>query len=157
MVWSWTLPAGSTEGVPLVRDGTIFMQGFGDTVQALNAATGDLLWQYNHTLEQGVAPFHKRGIALGGELLYIGTSDVHVVALNVHTGAVVWDTKIGDNKVREQLNGGPLFADGRVLVGTAGTGVGAKPGGPQIVGLDALTGKELWRLGTIAKPARAGR
>ncbi len=27
LVWSWTLPAGSTEGVPLVRDGTMFMQG----------------------------------------------------------------------------------------------------------------------------------
>jgi alcohol dehydrogenase (cytochrome c) len=56
------------------------------------------------------------------------------------------------HKAREQLNGGPLFADGKVLVGTAGTGVGAKPGGPQIVGLDALTGQEIWRLGTIAKP-----
>ena len=155
-VWSWTLPAGSTECVPLVRDGTIFMQGYGDVVQALNAATGDLLWQYSPTLEPGVAPFQKRGIALGGDLLYFGTSDVHVVAVNVHTGAVVWDTKIGNNKVREQLNGGPLFADGKVLVGTAGTGVGAKPGGPQLVGLDALTGKELWRLGTIAKPGEPG-
>jgi alcohol dehydrogenase (cytochrome c) len=76
--------------------------------------------------------------------------------VNVHTGAVVWDTKIGNNKLREQLNGGPLFAEGRILVGTAGTGVGAKPGGPQIVGLDALTGKELWRLGTIAKPGEPG-
>jgi alcohol dehydrogenase (cytochrome c) len=156
VVWSWTLPAGSTEGVPLVRDGTIFMQGFGDVVQALNAATGDLLWQYNHTLEPGVAPFHKRGMALAGDLLYFGTSDVHVVAVNVHTGAVVWDTKIGNNKLRESLNGGPLVAAGRVMVGTAGTGVGAKPGGPQIVGLDALTGKELWRIGTIAKPGEPG-
>jgi alcohol dehydrogenase (cytochrome c) len=156
VVWSWTLPAGSTEGVPLVRDGTIFMQGFGDVVQALNAATGDLLWQYDHTLEPGVAPFHKRGMALAGDLLYFGTSDVHVVAVNVHTGAVVWDTKIGNNKLRESLNGGPLVAAGRVMVGTAGTGVGAKPGGPQIVGLDALTGKELWRIGTIAKPGEPG-
>ena len=156
VVWSWTLPAGSTEGVPLVRDGTIFMQGYGDVVQALNAATGDLLWQYNHTLEPGVAPFHKRGMALAGELLYFGTSDVHVVAVNVHTGVVVWDTKIGNNKIREQLNGGPLVAAGKVMVGTAGTGVGAKPGGPQIVGLDALTGKELWRIGTIAKPGEPG-
>jgi alcohol dehydrogenase (cytochrome c) len=156
LVWSWTLPAGSTEGVPLVRDGTLFMQGYGDVVQALNAATGDLIWQYNHTLEPGVAPFHKRGIALGGDLLYFGTSDVHVVAVDARTGALVWDTKIGDNKIREQLNGGPLYVNGKVLIGTAGTGVGAKPGGPQLVGLDAMTGKELWRLGTIAKPGEPG-
>ena len=156
LVWSWTLPTGSTEGVPLVRDGTLFVQGFGDTVQALNAATGDLLWQYTPILEPGVAPFQKRGIALSGELLYLGTSDVHVIALNVHTGKVVWDTKVGDNKIREQLNGGPLVAAGRVMVGTAGTGVGAKPGGPQLVGLDALTGRELWRFGTIARPGEPG-
>jgi alcohol dehydrogenase (cytochrome c) len=155
-VWSWTLPAGSTEGVPLVRDGTLFVQGFGDTVQALNAETGDLLWQYTPILEPGVAPFQKRGIALSADRLYIGTSDVHVVALDVHTGKVVWDTKIGDNKIREQINGGPLVAAGKVMVGTAGTGIGAKPGGPQLVGLDEATGKELWRLGTIAKPGEPG-
>jgi alcohol dehydrogenase (cytochrome c) len=155
-VWSWTLPAGSTEGVPLVRDGTLFVQGFGDTVQALNAETGDLLWQYTPILESGVAPFQKRGIALSGERLFIGTSDVHVIALDVHTGKVVWDTKIGNNKIREQINGGPLVAAGKVMVGTAGTGIGAKPGGPQLVGLDEATGKELWRLGTIAKPGEPG-
>jgi alcohol dehydrogenase (cytochrome c) len=155
-VWSWTLPAGSTEGVPLVRDGTLFVQGFGDTVQALSAETGDLLWQYTPILEPGVAPFQKRGIALSADRLYLGTSDVHVVALDVHTGKVVWDTKIGNNKIREQINGGPLVAAGRVMVGTAGTGIGAKPGGPQLVGLDEATGKELWRLGTIAKPGEPG-
>jgi alcohol dehydrogenase (cytochrome c) len=81
---------------------------------------------------------------------------VHVIAVNARTGALVWDTKIGNNKAREQLNGGPLVAAGKVMVGTAGTGVGAKPGGPQLVGLDAATGKELWRLGTIAKPGEPG-
>jgi len=156
LVWSWTLPAGSTEGVPLVRDGTLFVQGFGDTVQALNAETGDLLWQYTPVLEPGVAPFQKRGIALWGEQLYLGTSDVHVIALNVRTGKPVWDTKIGDNKIREQLNGGPLVAEGMVMVGTAGTGIGAKPGGPQLVGLEAATGREVWRLGTIARPGEPG-
>src|SRR5690606_31245328 len=60
LAWSWTLPAGSAEGVPLVRDGTLFVIGYGDIVQALNAETGDLLWQYNHVLEPGAAPFHKR-------------------------------------------------------------------------------------------------
>src|SRR5690606_34085427 len=67
LAWSWTLPAGSTEGVPVVRDGTMFVVGYGDIVQALDAATGDLLWQYTHTLASGASPFHKRGIALYGE------------------------------------------------------------------------------------------
>ena len=114
------------ESVPLVRDGTIFVQAYGDIVQALDAKTGDLLWQYTHTLEQGASPFHKRGLALHGNRLYLGTSDVHVVALDVATGEVVWDTKVGDFRRREGLNGGPLVARGKVMVGTTGTGVAAK-------------------------------
>ena len=121
-----------------------------------NAETGDLLWQYTHSLEPGAASFVKRGIALWGDLLYFGTSDVHVVALNARTGALVWDTKIGDFKRHEGLSGGPLVAEGKVMVGTTGTGVAARFGGPQLVGLDAKTGKELWRIGTIAKPGEPG-
>src|SRR5690606_17231074 len=34
VAWSWTLPAGSSEGVPIVRDGTMFVVGYGDVVQA---------------------------------------------------------------------------------------------------------------------------
>jgi alcohol dehydrogenase (cytochrome c) len=156
LMWSWTLPEGSTESVPLVRDGTMFVLGYGDIVQAIDAKTGDLLWQYNHTLEPGATPFIKRGLALSGNLLYFGTSDAHVVALNVHTGAMVWDTRIGDFKRHEGLNGGPLVADGKVMTGTTGTGVNARFGGPQLVALDAATGKELWRIGTIAKPGEPG-
>jgi alcohol dehydrogenase (cytochrome c) len=156
LAWSWTLPAGSQEAVPVVRDGTLFMLSYGDIVQAIDAKTGDLLWQYNHALEQGAAPFVKRGLALWGEQVYFGTSDVHVVALNARTGAVVWDTKVGDFKRHEGLSGGPLVAEGKVMVGTTGTGVTARFGGPQLVGLDALTGKELWRIGTIAKPGEPG-
>ena len=140
-----------------MRDGTIFVQAYGDIVQALDAKTGDLLWQYTHTLEQGASPFHKRGLALHGDRLYLGTSDVHVVALDVATGEVVWDTKVGDFRRREGLNGGPLVARGKVMIGTTGTGVAAKIGGPQIVGLDAETGAEAWRLGTIAQARRARR
>jgi alcohol dehydrogenase (cytochrome c) len=154
--WSWTLPAGSAEGVPIVRDGTLFVQAYGDVVQALDAKTGDLLWQYRHALEPGASPFHKRGLALHGDRLYAGTSDVHVVALDVATGEVVWDTRVGDFREREGINGGPLVARGKVMVGTTGTGVGAKPGGPQIVGLDAETGEVTWRVGTIAKPGEPG-
>jgi alcohol dehydrogenase (cytochrome c) len=156
LAWSWTLPAGSAEGVPVVRNGTIFAQAYGDIVQALDARTGDLLWQYTHALEDGASPFHKRGLAVHGDRLYLGTSDVHVVALDVATGEPVWDTRVGDFRMREGLNGGPLVARGKVMVGTTGTGVGAKPGGPQIVGLDAETGEIAWRLGTIARPGEPG-
>jgi alcohol dehydrogenase (cytochrome c) len=156
LIWSWTMPAGSNENVPLVRDGTMFVYGYGDIVQALDAASGDLLWEYRHRLENGASPFHKRAIALYDNRLFIGTSDTHVVALNVQTGEPEWDTTIGDFRLRETINGGPLVAEGMVMIGTTATGVAAKPGGPQIVGLDAVTGEAVWRRNTIPRPGEPG-
>ena len=156
VAWSWSLPPGSNEGTPLVHDGVMFVHGMGDRVQALDAKTGDLLWEYRRQLPQGVFPTTKRGLALYDNRLYIGTSDVHVIALDVKTGKVVWDQRVGDVKVREGIAGGVLVAKGKVMVGTTGTGVGAKPGGPQIVGLDAATGRIAWRVNTIAQPGEPG-
>jgi alcohol dehydrogenase (cytochrome c) len=156
VAWSWSLPPGSNEGIPLVHDGALFVHGMGDRVQALDAKTGDLLWEYRRRLPQGVSPTVKRGMALYRDRLYIGTSDAHVIALDARTGMLVWDTPVGDTKVREGVAGGVLAARGKVMVGTTGTGVGAKPGGPQIVGLDAGTGAVAWRVNTIAQPGEAG-
>lgn len=156
LVWSWTMPAGSNENVPLVRDGTMFVYGYGDIVQALDAATGDLLWEYRHRLASGASPFHKRALALHGDRIFIGTSDTRVVALDVQTGEPVWATQVGDFTERETINGGPLVAAGMVMIGTTATGVAAKRGGPQIVGLDAVTGEVRWRVGTIPKPGEPG-
>jgi alcohol dehydrogenase (cytochrome c) len=156
VAWSWSLPPGSNEGIPLVHDGTLFVHGMGDRVQALDAKTGDLLWEYRRRLPQGVSPTVKRGMALYRDRLYIGTSDAHVIALDAKTGKLVWDELVGDTKVREGIAGGVLAARGKVMVGTTGTGVGAKPGGPQIVGLDADTGSIAWRVNTIAQPGEPG-
>ena len=134
----------------------MFVQGANDRVQALDARTGDLLWQYERRLPQGVAGSFKRGLALHGNRLYMGTSDVHVIALDAKTGTLVWEQTVGDPKVREQIGGGPLVAKGKVMIGTVGTGVGAKPGGPEIVGLDAETGRIAWRVHTIAQPGTPG-
>ncbi|HWN87272.1 MAG TPA: PQQ-binding-like beta-propeller repeat protein [Vicinamibacterales bacterium] len=156
VAWSWTLPPGSSESTPLVHDGVLFVQGANDRVQALDARTGDLLWQYDRRLPEGVAGSFKRGLALHGNRIYMGTSDVHVIALDAKTGKLVWEQTIGDPKVREQIGGGPLVAKGKVMIGTVGTGVGAKPGGPEIVGLDAETGRLAWRVHTIAQPGTPG-
>ena len=123
-----------------MHDGVLFAYGFGDEIQALDAKTGDLLWHYTHQLEQGAAPNHKRGIALYGNNVYMGTSDAHVIAVDARTGKLVWDTEIADFTKRESVSAGPLIARGLVMIGTTGTGVGGVKGGPQIVGLDAETG-----------------
>jgi PQQ-dependent dehydrogenase (methanol/ethanol family) len=152
LAWSLTLPPGANAATPLVHDGVIYVHSFGDNVQALDAATGDELWHYARQLPNDVRPTIKRNLALYGDKIYFGTSDVHVVALNVKTGAVVWDQPITEPGSGFGLSGGPLVAHGKVMQGVNGQA----PGGAYIVGLDAETGKEAWRFYTIARPGEPG-
>ncbi len=121
VAWTWSLPNGPNEATPLVHDGVIFVHSYNDKVQALDAVTGDLLWQYSRQLPQGVRVSVKKAMALHGDWLILGTSDMHVVALQAKTGEVVWDQAIQDSKETGwQLTGGPLIAKSKVIVGTGG-------------------------------------
>jgi len=152
VAWTWSLPNGPNESTPVVHDGVLFVQSYGDKVQALDAATGDLLWQYSRRLPAGIAPSIKRGVGIYGMRLYITTSDAHLVALDVKTGKVVFDTVAADTKKGYRITNGPLIARGKVLVGTTGRA----DGGNYIAGFDAETGKEDWRFYTIARPDEPG-
>ena len=155
VAWSWSLPPGPNESTPIVHDGVLFVHGYGDKVYALDAASGDLLWRYARRLPRDIAPSLKRGMSIYGEHLYVPTSDMHVVALDVKTGTVVWDQTIvadPDSNARQRLTGGTLVARGKVMVGTTGRA----EGGNDIVALDAETGKEAWRFQTIPPPGTPG-
>jgi alcohol dehydrogenase (cytochrome c) len=151
VAWSWSLPPGASESTPLVHDGVLFVFGYGDRVQALDAATGDLLWHYARQLPKETQPTYKRNLALYGGKLFVPTSDLHMVALDVKTGRPVWDHAIADSK-NFSITGGPLAAKGKVMQGVGGRA----QGGNFIVALDANTGEEAWRFYTIARPGEPG-
>src|SRR5579885_3127177 len=76
VAWTWTLSPGSNEATPLVHDGVMFLHSPGDKLEALDAATGDLLWQYARILPPGVNATNKRMISIYGNKVYMGTSDI---------------------------------------------------------------------------------
>jgi alcohol dehydrogenase (cytochrome c) len=152
VAWTWSLPNGPNQSTPIVHDGVLFVFSYGDRVQALDAATGDLLWQYSRRLPAGRGPSVKRSLSIYGSRLYVPTSDAHIVALDVKTGRVVWDQAVAEPKGGQGMTGGPLVARGKVMVGTTGRA----RGGNYIVALDAETGKEAWRFYTIARPNEPG-
>ncbi|MEO6801951.1 MAG: PQQ-binding-like beta-propeller repeat protein [Granulicella sp.] len=169
---SWTFsmnsePDAVTETTPLVHDGIMFLWNFGDTIQALDAKTGTLLWQYVHTLPDdypSLPGFYrvKRSLAIGGNKLIFGTIDMHLIALDIKTGKVVWDVVTDDYKSERTYNSGPLVIKDKVLMGAGNCGPGSAnqqggkvegyspKGGCFITGHDLATGKELWRFNTIA-------
>ncbi len=153
LAWSLALPVGINEMEPLVHDGVIFVFSFRDNVQALDAETGDELWHYARQLPDTATPTTKRSMALFGDKLFIGTSDVHEIALDAKTGHVLWDQPLAPPDAGFALSGGPLVAKGKVMQGVGGLG---PDGGAYIVGLDMETGKEAWRFYSIPRPGQPG-
>src|SRR5262249_37644635 len=135
----------------------MFLNTNPDTVLALDATNGQLLWKYAHELGTRTAS-QKMGLSFAGELLLMPTSDLHIVALNVRTGKKVWDHEIAlsapaaDRGVCN-LRSAPLVVGDRVIEGVTGS---MGPGGGYIVGLDLATGQEVWRFYTIARPGEPG-
>jgi PQQ-dependent dehydrogenase (methanol/ethanol family) len=161
MVWSRPLSAGLQEGTPLVHDGMMFMPNPSDVVQAIDAKTGDLIWEYRRKLPEDLNTFIpfpaiNRNIAIYGSAIIDTSADDYVYALDTATGKLLWETQILDyRKNAAQQTSGPIIANGRVI-----SGRGCEPrGGPEacvITAHDARTGKELWRTRTIPKPGEPG-
>lgn len=155
--WAWSLPVGPNEIEPLVRDGVMFVNSTNE-VQALDAESGDLLWRYRRKIPeqyQGSISGIHRNMALYGNNLYVATNDRHVVALDTKTGKVVWDQSIiPDSQPTVVLSSGPIVANGKIVQSSSG-GPGCTSG-CEIVGLDAATGKELWRFNSIARAGAPG-
>jgi alcohol dehydrogenase (cytochrome c) len=155
--WSWSLPVSPNEITPLVHDGVMFLAS-ANRVQALDAVTGDLLWQY---VRQLPAAFGTGGAAIAKNLaihqdrLFVPTADRHLVALNVRTGAVIWDHEIiAASDVGPVISGGPIVAKDKVIIGVSRCNT--YKGGCFITALDTATGAEKWRFYTIARPDQPG-
>ena len=163
MVWSRALATGSQQGTPLVYDGVMYMPNPRDVIQAIDAVTGDLLWEYRRSrpadLDDYVAASlseAKRNIAIYRNLIISTSADDYVFALDAETGQLAWETEILDyTKNPAHQSSGPIIADGKVI-----SGRGCMPeGGPEaciVTAHNAGTGAELWRTNLIPRPGEPG-
>lgn len=151
IAWAQALPPGVNMNEPLVRDGVLYVFGYGDNVFAFDAASGRQLWRYQREVPKGTGLNSRKTIALYGDKLYTATSDNHMVALDARTGRAVWDVALTD-RPGMRIPGGPLAADGVIMQGFANN----VAGGGLIVAVDAETGKKLWEFETVAKPGQLG-
>src|SRR5947207_5259638 len=101
LAWSWGLNPGLSQPTPLVSNGLMFIPSPGGGAQALDAATGDLLWEYKAAPAGGGPPRTSpmRNLAVYDENVYVATADARLVALNARTGAVAWDHQVADVKL----------------------------------------------------------
>ena len=105
---------------------------------AVDRLTGQVVWRFN-------TRFSKNGIhgspAIDNErgYVYIGAYDGRVYAVDRETGRRVWGTSLGD-----YIGSSPTLYDGTVYIGVEMR----EPAG-YIVGVDADTGKEVYRSGKL--------
>lgn len=160
-VWRTALLHGESMPMPLVHQGVMFLHTYPDTIIAMDATNGEVLWRYKR---EGLSQSSKKmGLALHGNRVYASTSDLHMIALNAKTGDLVWDhtidLKIPDSQPAEEYRSrvftrsAPLIAGNMVIQGTMGFRTSK---GAFIIGVDRETGKEAWRFNTIAWPGTPG-
>ena len=157
LVWSWTLAPGDSQPTPLVTGGVMYIPSPGGGVQALDASSGDLVWEYKNAPPAGSQPRTSpmRNLAIYGDKVYVATAFAHLVALNARTGAVLWDQQVADSKLQYTYTSGPIVVKGLIVAGMAGC-ARYKNDVCFISAHDAQTGKEVWRTSTIARPGEPG-
>jgi alcohol dehydrogenase (cytochrome c) len=185
LAWSWAMDdTGAGEATPLVHDGIMYLPNPRGVIQALDAATGDLVWEYRPSVAETPAPTRtggeqtaiprlsqaparagggeseatrgiQRNIAIFGDRIFGTTNDAHIIALDARTGRPIWDTKVADSKLGYEYTSGPIVVRGKVIAGITGCSR-YKEDVCFITAHDAATGKELWRTSTIARPGEPG-
>jgi PQQ-dependent dehydrogenase (methanol/ethanol family) len=156
MVWTRALGPGMQEGTPLVHDGVMYFPNPSDVIQAFDAASGDVLWEYRRSLPTDLGDYFpvssiNRNLAIYGDSIIDTSADDFVFALDARTGELRWETKILDYRRGAQQTSGPIIANGKVISGRGCEPEGS-PAACVITAHDARTGRELWRRRTIAAP-----
>ncbi len=142
---------------PVVYDGVMYLPS-SDGATAVDAATGDRLWVYQVELDENAASFNI-GRMRGGLVVYDGKvfgtlGDGKAYAVDAATGEEVWITTVGATDLSEGLTAGPIFADGKLIMGPAGADQGGING--RVVALDSESGEILWTFNTVPAPGEAG-
>ena len=137
------------ESQPLIHGGRMFVTGSYSRIWALDAATGQKLWRYDHRLPEGIMPccdVVNRGAALYDNLVIFATLDAQLVALDQATGDVVWKEKIDDYAAGYSATAAPLIAQGLLLTGVSGGEFGVVG---RVEARDPKTGQLVWVRPTV--------
>lgn len=156
LAWVWPMNEGQgNETSPLVHNGVVYLVNTMNIVQALDAKTGELVWEHHVGPNQLIGLAAMRNIALGGDKVFVATTDARLVALDARNGQKMWETAIADRSKGYANTAGPIYVKGIVINGLVGCDRYGNDG-CWISGYDAATGKQLWKFNTIAKNGQPG-
>ena len=156
---AWMFPTGTLgqfEVSPVVYDGIMYVTSSYNRLFALNAATGELYWRYDHKLPDDTrlccGPIN-RGVGISGDVVMMATLDARLIAFDRLTGEIKWNVEIAPYKDGYSTTSAPFVVNNLAIIGVAGGEYG-------ITGFfdayDVATGKRVWRHNTIPKAGEPG-
>ena len=150
-------PQYSGEAQPLVQDGIAYVITGADDVFAVDVESGAILWQYVADLPAAMSTvccgWTSRGVGMSEEHVYVGQLDGQLKALDRSTGEVVWAVQAERWQEGYTITAAPLYYDGMVIIGFAGSEVGIRG---RLKAFDAEDGSLLWTFYTIPAPGEFG-
>jgi len=151
--WHLDLPMEhGYEATPVMVDGVLYGSGPQGIAFAVDAASGELQWQFDPDIDPqfmrkvccGVV---NRGVALSGDRLFVGALDGYLYALDRHDGSVLWRVDTFTDRGRGYtITGAPYIANDLVIIGNAGAEFDARG---YFTAYDAETGEQRWRFFTV--------
>lgn len=148
LVWSYDLDTQRTqEATPLAVDGALYTTSAWSKIQAFDAASGKLLWQFDPKVPGGHAvkaccDVVNRGAAYWNGKLFVGTIDGRLIAVDARSGRQLWSAQTTDPRKAYTITGAPRVVKGRVIIGNGGAEYGVRG---YVSAYDAETGALAWR------------
>ncbi|HVV27389.1 MAG TPA: PQQ-binding-like beta-propeller repeat protein [Rhizomicrobium sp.] len=152
--WAWNMnEGGASQVTPIVHAGVMFLSNTSNTVQALDARTGELIWENRIGPVSVIAYGGTRSLAVYRDKVYVATTDAKIHALDARTGRIVWEQALGNPN--NSNTGGVMAMRGKVLTGLTGCD-NYSLNNCYISAFDADTGKPAWKFYTTALEGQPG-
>ena len=155
LAWMRAMEEGAQEIRPLVYDGVMYIAQPGyDHLQAIDATTGDLIWEYRRAQPDDIREYAQfgartRNLALYGSHVYHLTADAHIIAVDARTGELAWESRTADYRDGITHSSGATIVNGMVVSGRT-----CSPASLDarcfVAAHDAGDGVERWRTYTAA-------
>jgi alcohol dehydrogenase (cytochrome c) len=145
-----------TNATPLVEDGFLYVTDSWNVLYKIDVRSGDagrIVWRMDPKQDRQM---RSRGAALWGNLVITGAGGFgnapRIIATDKESGKVVWESSFQDTP-DVTFTAAPLAIKDKIIVGAANGDTGVRD---WIAGLDAKTGKRLWRQFIIPAPGEPG-
>ncbi len=158
--WGVNTPEMVT-GMPLVMNGRVFFGDWGGNAYAVDASTGDVIWQKQVDQPKSEWPWHgfAGSGAVGDQYVYFASVEGTAYALDMNTGDTVWQTKLSDNQYAGNL-GKLMYYDGKLILGLSSVEEPLSHQNPNmkisfqgsVMALDGKSGEILWETKLVDSP-----